>query len=115
MDDYGHHVESGFCVIKVRYLEQATEKSNRINYRILKKNVYVFKESAVNLTVNFDIRKNYHCDIIVISSTLECLHYKNVLHILIFILHTIKEEASVYDIISLQDNDMEQHMYIDYT
>ena len=64
VNDYGHHVAAGFCVIKVRYLEQATEKSNRINYRILKKNVYVFKESAVNLTVNFDIRKNYYCDIV---------------------------------------------------
>ena len=64
VDDYGHHVAAGFCVFKVRYLEQATEKSNRISYRILKKNVYVFKESAVNLIVNFDIRKNYYCDII---------------------------------------------------
>ena len=30
-------------------------------------------------------------------------------------LHTINEEALFYDIISLQDNDMEQHKYIDYT
>ena len=70
MDDYGHHVAAGVCVFKVRYLEQATEKSNRISYRILKKNVYVFKESAVNLIENFDIRKNYYYDIIMCHSWL---------------------------------------------
>ena len=47
VDDYGHHVAAGVHVIKGRYLERASEKSNRTNYHIMKKNVYVFKHSVV--------------------------------------------------------------------
>ena len=47
VDDYGHHVAAGVHVIKGRYLERASEKSNRTNYHMMKKNVYVFKHSVV--------------------------------------------------------------------
>ena len=57
-------------------------KSLHINDRIIKKNVYVFKESVVYPFVNFDIRKNFY--FFPMFSTLECLNYKNKLHILIF-------------------------------
>ena len=46
VDDYGHHVASGFHVIQGRYLEWASEKSNGINYCII--NVFLFKESALS-------------------------------------------------------------------
>ena len=78
VDDYGHHIAAGFRVIKGRYLEQASEESNRISYHIMKKIIFIlektFTPSGIMITVTF----------FPISSTLECLHYKNIVHILIF-------------------------------
>ena len=60
VDDYGHHVASGSPVMKGRYTERASEKSNRINYRIMKKNAYVFKESVGYPFMNVEIRKKFN-------------------------------------------------------
>ena len=60
VDDYGHHVASGSPVMKGRYIERASEKSNRINYRIMKKNAYVFKESVGYPFMNVEIRKKFN-------------------------------------------------------
>ena len=60
VDDYGHHVASGSPVMKGRYIERASGKSNRINYRIMKKNAYVFKESVGYPFMNVEIRKKFN-------------------------------------------------------
>ena len=60
VDNYGHHVAAGFRMIKGRYIEGASEKSYSINYHILKKNVYVLKESVLYPFVNFDITKTFY-------------------------------------------------------
>ena len=91
VDGYGHHIAAGFRVIKGRYLEQASEKSNIRNYLIIMKNVMCLKRVLCNHLWTLILKKYLTSSEIMITvgffpfpSTLECLQCKKTLHILIF-------------------------------
>ena len=54
VDEYGHQVTAGFCAVKGRYLEEASEKSIRINYCTMKKKVFVLKETVEDPFMDYE-------------------------------------------------------------
>ena len=59
-DNYGHCISSSQKYVAGKYLEKVGSKKQCQTYKLMKKNVYFFKDNIIYLFVNFQVRKDVY-------------------------------------------------------